>query len=104
MMDRENMFKASTANELDQLIREGAPNVKVSEDLAFLDDIAALAAEVRELGGLVERAIEQEEEYGPTSLEEAEGLGRLHEQLNELASDLFRRAQLIERTLKLFGR
>jgi len=103
-MDREAMFKVGTPEELDKLIREGAPNVKVSEDLAFLDDIAALAAEVRELGGLVERAIAQEEEYAPSSLEEAEGLGRLHENLNTLAIGMFRHAKLIELTLKLFGR
>lgn len=103
-MDREKAFRPSTAEELDKLIREGAPNVRVSEDTEFLDEIAALTVELRELGGLVERAIEQEEEYAPTSIDEAEGLGRLHEQLNELANDLFRRAKLIERTLKLFGK
>lgn len=103
-MDREKAFKPSTFEELDKLVREGALNVKVSDDQAFLDDLAALVTELEELGGLVEKAIETEEEYAPTSMDEAEGLGRLHEQLNELANDLFRRATLIERTLKLFGK
>lgn len=98
------MFDPGTPEELDRLIREGAKNVKVSEDLKFLDELQQLVNEVRELGGLVEKAIEQEEEYEAQSFEEAEGLGRLHENLNELASSLFRRANQVERTLKLFGR
>lgn len=103
-MKKRKMFRPGTPEELDRLIREGAPNVKVSEDTKFLDELQQLVNEVRELGGLVERAIGVEEEYTPSSLEEAEGLGRLHENLNELASSMFRHANLVERTLKLFGR